>query len=90
MEKTADYIEVAKPFSLRPLNLSAGVAEVGILVAEARLPNWEYNLSSTEINMLVIYWIRATKISIALFRLPSQYLQDLDRSNIESRLRHQY
>ena len=55
MEKTADYIEVAKPFSLRPLNLSAGVAEVRILVAEAQLPNWEYNLSSTEINILVIY-----------------------------------
>ena len=55
MEKTVDYIEVAKPFFLRPLNLSAGVAEVGILVAKARLPNWECNLSSTEINMLVIY-----------------------------------
>ena len=34
MEKTADYIEIVKPFSLRPLNLSAGVVEVGILVAE--------------------------------------------------------
>ena len=90
MEKTADYIEVAKPFSLRPLNLSTGVTEVGMLIAEAQLPNWECNLSSTEINMLVIYWIGATEISITLFGLLSQYLQDLDRFNMESRLRHQY
>ena len=39
MEKTVDYIEVAKLFSLKPLNLSTGVAEVGILITEVWLPN---------------------------------------------------